>query len=132
MLDFCLLHYLLSSDSEAMTLHKCHHTIHYFSKLLAKNKLVISWIIFKVIPLWLGSAILAQPSDIGEYLSSLFNAVVAVVFYLYFYQKQSLLTWLLVFLITYLLTYFLTFTYLMLKHWNTRSNFSYHEVNINL
>ena len=27
-LDFCLLYYFLSSDSEAMTLYKCHHCIH--------------------------------------------------------------------------------------------------------
>ena len=40
MLDFCLLHFLLSSDidSEEMALHECHHSIHYFSKLLSKKK----------------------------------------------------------------------------------------------
>ena len=27
MLNFCLLHYLLSSDSEAMTIYKCHQFI---------------------------------------------------------------------------------------------------------
>ena len=81
MLDFCLLHYLLSSDSEAMTLHKCHHSIHYFSKPLAKNKLVLYWIILRVIPLGLALLyIQVLPSDIGEYLSSLFNTVVVVVF----------------------------------------------------
>ena len=42
MLDFGLLHYLLSSDSEAITLYKCHHSIHYFTKpLIKKTKIVL-------------------------------------------------------------------------------------------
>ena len=42
MLDFCLLHYLLSSDSEAMTLCKCHYSIHYFLETFnKKTKLVL-------------------------------------------------------------------------------------------
>ena len=72
MLDFCLLHCLLTTDSEAMTLHECHHAIYYFSKLLTNTSRF-------------GSAIQVLPSDIGEYLSSFFNAVVVVVFYFYFY-----------------------------------------------
>ena len=53
--DFCLLHYLLSFDSDAMTLHKCHHAIHYFLKLLTKKKtkLVLNGFILRVIPLGL-------------------------------------------------------------------------------
>ena len=87
MLDFCLLHYLLTAESEAMTHQKCHHSIHYFSELLTKKiKLVLYWIILRVsnTPRF-GSAIQVLPSDTGEYLSSFFNAVVAVVFYFYFY-----------------------------------------------
>ena len=78
MLDFCLLHYLLTTDSEAMTHHKCHHSIHYFSELLTKKK-IFNYL--KSNTSRFGSAIQVLPSDIGEYLSSLFNAVVVVVFY---------------------------------------------------
>ena len=81
MLDFCLLHYLLSSDSEAMTLYKCHYSIHYFLETFnKKTKLVLYWIILKGNTSSFGSAIQVLPSDIGEYLSSFFNPVVVVVF----------------------------------------------------
>ena len=76
MLDLCLLHYLLSSDSEAMTLHKCHHSIQYFSKFSTKRtKLVLC---FKGNTSSFGSAIQVLLSDILEYLSSFFNAVVVI------------------------------------------------------
>ena len=79
MLDFCLLHYLLSSHSEAITLHKVYHSIHHFSKLLTKKKqtkLVLYWI--KGNTSRFGSAIQVLPSDIGEYFSSFFIPVVVV------------------------------------------------------
>ena len=62
MLDFCLLHYLLSSDSEAMT----HYSIHPLLNYLKGNTSAF------------GSAIQVLPSDIREYLSSFFNSVVVV------------------------------------------------------
>ena len=67
MLDFCLLHYLSSSDSEAMTFKK-------------RNKLVLYWIILKGNTSRLGSATQVLPFDIGEYLSSFFDPVVVVAF----------------------------------------------------
>ena len=36
-IDFCLLHYLLSSDSTAMTLHIVFHSLHHYLKLLTKR-----------------------------------------------------------------------------------------------
>ena len=79
MLDFCLLHYLLSSDSEVMTLYKCHYSIHYFLETFnKKTKLVFYWIILKGNTSSFGSAIQVLPSDIGEYLSSFFNPIVVV------------------------------------------------------
>ena len=83
MLDFCLLHYLLSSDNEAMVLYKCHHSMHYFTKLLTKKLSSTSKF---------GSLVQILPSDIGEYLSWFFNAVVVVfysVFILFFYKRYS-------------------------------------------
>ena len=58
MLGLCLLHYLLTSDSEAMTLQKWHHSILCFSKLFLLNfsywsKLVLYWIFSRVIALGL-------------------------------------------------------------------------------
>ena len=61
MLDFCLLHYLLSSDSEA----------------IARN------------PYRFGSAIQVFPSDIGEYLSSFLSAVVVVFILFSFYNWKK-------------------------------------------
>ena len=58
---------MLLKDSKAMTLHKCHHTTHYFSKLPLMHYLK-------------GNTIQVLPSDIGEYLRSFFNAIVVVVF----------------------------------------------------
>ena len=54
MLDFCLRHYLLSSDSKTVTLYKGHHSMHYFQKLLTK-KLNQSFteLFLRVIPLGL-------------------------------------------------------------------------------
>ena len=81
MLDFCLLHYLLTTDSEAMTHHKYHHSIHYFSKLLTKKNETSPLLNYlKSNTSKFGSAIQVLPSDIGEYFSSFFNAVVVVVF----------------------------------------------------
>ena len=82
MLDFCLLHYLLSSDSEAMTLYKCHYSIHYFLETFnKKTKLVLYWIILKGYTSRFGSAIQVLPSDIREYLRSFFNPVLIFLFY---------------------------------------------------
>ena len=67
MVDFCLQHYLLLPDSEAMTLYKCHHSHTLFYKTFKGN---ISRF---------GFAIQVLPSDIGEYLSSFFNAIVVVI-----------------------------------------------------
>ena len=80
MLDFCLLHYFLSCGSEAMRLQKCHHSIHYFTKLLTKNQTSPLLNHLNGNTSRFGSAIQLLPSDIGEYLSSLFNAIVVVVF----------------------------------------------------
>ena len=87
MLDFCLLHYLLSSHSKAMTLHKVYLSIHHFTKLLTKKKkkkkkkkktkLVLYWI--KGNNSRFGSAIHVLPSDIGKYFSSFFIPVVVVI-----------------------------------------------------
>ena len=83
MLDFCLLHYLLSSDSEAMTLYKCHYSIHYFLETFnKKTKLVLYWIILKANTSRFGSAIQVVPSDIGEYSSSFLNPVVVVLIFI--------------------------------------------------
>ena len=82
MQDFCLLHYLLSSDSEAMTLYKCHYSIHYFLETFnKKTKLVLYWIILKGTSRF-GSAIQVVPSDIGEYSSSFLNPVVVVLIFI--------------------------------------------------
>ena len=82
MLDFCLLHYLLSSDSEAMTLHKVSSLNTLFFKILTKrSKLVLYWIMLTVIPQGLALLyIQILPSDIGEYLSPFFNAAYVVLF----------------------------------------------------
>ena len=90
MLDFCLLHYLLSSDSEAMTLYKCHYSIHYFLETFnKKTKLVLYWIILKGNTSRFGSAIQVLPSDIGEYLSSFFNPVAVVLNFIFILQFKN-------------------------------------------
>ena len=109
MLDFCLLHYLLSSDSEAMTLYKCHYSIHYSLKTFnKKTKLVLYWIILKGNTSRFGSAIQVLPSDIGEYLSPLFNHVVVVVFIFLFYNWKMIFLAFQIFLSERKFTYLLT------------------------
>ena len=83
MQDFCLLCYLMSSDSEAMRLYKCHYSIYYFLVTFnKKTKLVLYWIILKANTSRFGSAILVVPSDIGEYSSSFLNPVVVVLIFI--------------------------------------------------
>ena len=80
MLDFYLLHYLLSSDSEAMTLHKVITQYVIFQNF---NKKVYTSPLLNYVKSntsRFDSTILILPSDIGEYLSPFFNAVYAVVF----------------------------------------------------
>ena len=90
MRDFCLLHYLLSSDSEAMTLYKCHYSIHYFLETFnKKTKLVLYWIILNGNTSRFGSAMQLLPSDIGEYLSSFFNPFVVVLIFIFNLQLKN-------------------------------------------
>ena len=82
MLDFCFLYYLLSSDSEAMTLYVSSlHTL-FLKTFNKKTKIVPYWIILKGNTSRSGCAIQVLPSDIGEYLGSFFNPIVIVVFIL--------------------------------------------------
>ena len=73
----------MSSDSEEITLHKCHHYIHFFSKLLArKTKLVLYWII----PL--DMTLLYRyyhPTLENIWAHSLMLLLFVVAFYFYFY-----------------------------------------------
>ena len=66
LLDFCLLHYLLSSDSKAMAKVSKLHTSFFKTK---KNKLVFYIIFVKGNTSWFGSAIQALPSDIENTLT---------------------------------------------------------------
>ena len=67
MQDFCLLHYLLSSDSEAMILYKSHYSIQCFLETFnKKTRLVLYWIILNGNTSRFGSAIQVLPSDIGR------------------------------------------------------------------
>ena len=59
------------------------HTL-FLKTFNKKTKLVLYWIILKGNTSRFGSAIQVLPSDIGEYLSSFFNAVVVVVFHFHF------------------------------------------------
>ena len=90
MRDFCLLHYLLSSDSETMTLYRCHYSIHYFLETFnKKTKLVLYWIILNGNTSRFGSAMQLLPSDIGEYLSSFFNPFVVVLIFIFNLQLKN-------------------------------------------
>ena len=90
MRDFCLLHYLLSSDSETMTLYRCHYSIHYFLETFnKKTKLVLYWIILNGNTSRFGSAMQLLPSDIGEYLSSFFNPFVVVFIFIFNLQLKN-------------------------------------------
>ena len=83
---------LLSSDSEALILYKCHYFIHYFLETFDKNnKLVLYWIILKCNTSRFGSAIQVLPSDFGEYLSSFFNPVDVVLIFILFYNGKMFL-----------------------------------------
>ena len=66
LLDFCLLHYLLSSDSKAMAKVSKLHTSFYKTK---KNKLVFYIIFAKGNTSRFGPAIQVLPSDIENTLS---------------------------------------------------------------
>ena len=78
-LDFCLPHYLSSSDSEAMTLHKVSSLrTSFFKTLNKKTKLDPYLVILRVIPLSLSLLHRYYP-DIGGYLSSILIPVVVVV-----------------------------------------------------
>ena len=83
MLDFCLLHYLLSPDSDNDTLSvPSLHTL--FLKIFnKKTKLVLYGIILKGNASRFGCAIQVLPSDIGEYLSSFFNLVVVIAIFIF-------------------------------------------------
>ena len=127
MLDFCLLHYLMSSDSETMTLYKCHYSIHYFlENFNKKTKLVLYWIILKDNTSRLGSAIQLSLADIGEYLSCSFFSFD---FYFYFTNWKMFFVALQIllserqftYLLTYLLIYFFSF-FLLLYSLVTNSN----------
>ena len=76
LLDFCLLHYLLSSDSKAMAKVSKLHTSFFKTK---KNKLVFYIIFVKGNTSRFGSAIQVLPSDIRKYFSSFLITAVAVV-----------------------------------------------------
>ena len=78
MLDICLWHYLLSSDSDAMM--SSLHTL-FLKTFNQKNKLALYWIILKCNTSRFGS-------DIGEYLSSLFNPVVVMFSFLFYNWKM--------------------------------------------
>ena len=77
LLDFCLLHYLLSSDSKAMAKVSKLHTSFFKTK---KNKLVFYIIFVKGNTSRFGSAIQVLPSDIGKYFSSFLITAVVFVF----------------------------------------------------
>ena len=78
------MHFLLPSDNEAMALYKCHHSIHCFTKLLTKTSPLLNYL--KGNTSTFGSAKQELPSDIGEYLSSFYDAavVVAVILFLFY------------------------------------------------
>ena len=88
LLDFCLLHYLLSSDSKAMAKVSKLHTSFFKTK---KNKLVFYIIFDKGNTSRFGSAIQVLPS---EYFDSRFITVIVVIFYFYLYIAMEKLNFL--------------------------------------